>query len=646
MTDAAAVKHQYIPQDDYEKNGWKPFGQRREHFCTACKRYYAKLKAEGITSEAFPVHCRGDVRRLIPTREELGCGQDEYDEMRVLADPILFGRAFFDIEARWYQTEPLCCTADKKVMRAGRRIGKSYALVWYILWYAWTHAGHNVLVIAPYQAQVTKLFNDMKKLIGASPEMSEVAQIRSTPPLQISFPNGTTILGFASGKNSSQHSDQIRGQDAHLIALDEVDLMNDYDLEVISAIMVSHPDMEIVACSTPKGWRRFFYRHCTDKSQGFKEFHYISAESPSWTEKTERYFRGNFSKTGYEHEFLAEFGEPEEGVFSVEAIDASLREYKLEEYEVSSGTHKILGVDWNAAYGTHITLVEYVTDPSSPFFGKFALAAKEVIPKSEFSQHRAVEAVKRLNQTHDPDYIYVDHGFGDVQIEMLKMAGLEDPSSELYEKLRPIRMGGQIMINEPGTGLEENRLVKPYMVGVAAVHVEEGRCVFPVSEDTDVVAEPGQDNAKMGLIQQMRNFRVVRLSQAGQPVYSQDYEHTLTAWMLAILGFQLEYGGLRGQDVAARVVVGGQFGSALEEEKAKSGGFRQEAHLERPLAPRARTGRSDETEWKDGWMRIDAATPSVVALPSYLQRSGGRGGSAGSRGRFSGISRTPIRRRT
>ena len=66
----------------------------------------------------------------------------------------------------------MSCTAQKKIVRAGRRVGKTTCIVVLIGWLLYTNEDFTVLVIAPYQAQVTKIFDEINKLISSSEELS------------------------------------------------------------------------------------------------------------------------------------------------------------------------------------------------------------------------------------------------------------------------------------------------------------------------------------------------------------------------------------------------------------------------------------------------------------------------------------------
>lgn len=592
MTDKSETKATYIPLDDYEARGYKPFktllpnGEykgRDEHFCTACKRYYKMLYDKGLTKEPFMPRCHGDVACSTPPQEKLGVDDETYAEMEVINDPMKWAEVFFDWKPRWYQREMLGCTSRYKVVRAGRRLGKTNAISIYTLWYAFTHSHSKVLVIAPYQSQVALIFREIQMYIDQSEILSDSIEIqRNSPPITIVFKNGSTLLGFASGKGQSRHSDQIRGQGAHLIVLDEVDMMNDYDIETIMAIRASSANCQVWASSTPRGWRKQFWEWCVKKDLRYREFHYISMEGPEWTQDAEDYYKATTSKMGFMHEYLAEFGEEAFGVFKAADIDECLYDYKLADITPTDVRGPcIMGVDWNLNAGTHIVIFEWTGE-------MFRLVHKTVVTKSEFTQMDGVRKIKELNTLWDPRFIYVDEGYGSAQIEMLKRTGLEEPKSGLYEKVVPIMMARSVEVTDQKSGAKIQRQAKQFMVELSANRVEQHQVMLPREEDTHVTIEPDDpNNADVGLVQQMRAFRVVRESATGQPVYSQDYEHTLTAMMLSILGFQMEFGGLTRTHYATITRPSTRIGENNEEITSRSGD--EDPLSKGPKLPRAQS---------------------------------------------------------
>jgi len=554
----------YIPQDDYAKNKWRPFGPRKEHFCKACKYYYKNLYDKNITIDKFMPICYGDTRLLFPPKEELGLETDEeYLLAKTVHDPLSWAEVYFNWKPRWYQEEIICCSSARKVIRAGRRLGKTAGLTIAGLHYAATHKNCVVLVIAPFQSQVARYFEEALKIIDENEDFKNSIRIRMSPPMQLSFNNGSVIRGFASGANSGgKQANQIRGQDAHVIILDEMDFQNDYDMEVILAIIASHPEVQIMASSTPKGWRKKFWQLVNNKNLRFKEFHYISHESPSWTDEAEELLIALHGELGFMHEYLAEFGEEAFGVFRSDLVDACLVDYNLRDEKPVPGTQYIMGVDWNTHAGVHIVILGWTGT-------HYRLAKKVVIRKQEFTQLAAVKKIIDLDIDWNCKGIYVDHGDGSVQIELLKETGVKFPETKLHKKVVGVKMGGKVIMNDPYTGREVKKGTKQFIVELCQRQVEDGRIIFPKEEDTEVIIEPDVvDQPSMGVVQQMRGFVVARVSQSGQPIYSQGYEHTLTAWMLAIYGFMEEYGALSFKNFTTKVAMyEGEFGNSKTKQR-------------------------------------------------------------------------------
>lgn len=543
---------QYIPERPYKENGMQAFGKPFDDLCGNCEVYYSMLHSRGITKSQFPIKCKKNVlAELNQLKSDDFESKEEYDELIIQADPVSWAYFYFGWEARWYQEEMLDCTADKKVIRAGRRLGKTAALVILCLWKIFTNNNYSILVIAPYQAQVDKIFDEFEKMLATSQVLSASIKRKSKSPNQrLELFNGSKILGFPSGAKSATGADKIRGQDSNLIVLDEADYLSDSDLEAILAILASHPDCGLWASSTPTGKHAKFYIWCKDKNLGFKEFHYISAESPSWTPEAEALFRGTYDSTSYEHEFEAEFGLQAAGVFRNDLIDQSVKNYELPLPRSSVQSRIVMGVDWNGeANGVHIVITEY-------WEGKYKLICKEIVKDGEFTQHSAIDRIIALDQEYACDYIYVDEGYGRVQVEMLYRKGMENPSSGLQRKVKPYAFGKSIEIRDPRTGILIKKPAKPFCVNISVLQLEEGRLVLPSSEDTQVLVKSKDNeagNKSPGLVQQMRNFSIERVSVLGLPTYSQGDDHTLFAFMLSIVGFVLEFSDLRKITISNRM---------------------------------------------------------------------------------------------
>jgi hypothetical protein len=388
------------------------------------------------------------------------------------------------------------------------------------------YEAYTVLVITPYEAQVDRIFSVLRNMItrSSSVEESVLADIKN--PQSISFTNKSIIKGFTSGVKSGNKSEKIRGEDGDAIYLDESDLLTKDDLEAIIAIQASHPACSINFSTTPTGKRETFHEVCTIKDLGFKEFWRVSHESPRYTEETDTVFRKMYTFGGYQREMLAMFGEEAEGVFQKKYVDASIGTYEMHECVPHQDRMYLMGVDWNDhQHGTHIVINEY--DPETE---EFRIVAKDIIRGGEYTQLKSIDRIVELNQQWMPTYIGLDAGYGTTNEELLKIIGAKYPQTGLKEKMFAYNMSSKVIVKDAITGADLKKHIKPLMVEWSVQIMERGLQKFPASEDS----KKGK-----GLVHQVRSYRKERVSPDGRPVYSQGYDHTLTAWNLTLLVFML-----------------------------------------------------------------------------------------------------------
>lgn len=170
--------------------------------------------------------------------------------------------------ARWYQVEALRDKSLKKVLRQGRRTGKTEVMVIDMLWRAFTRRNYRCLTVTPYENQVRLQFQRLRELIEASPLLKAEVTSMTKNPYAIHFKNHSAIFGFTTGASSGSGAASIRGQRADQIYMDEVDYMSDADFDSVTAIAAERSDIGIVMSSTPTGRRSQFYKACTNKAMG------------------------------------------------------------------------------------------------------------------------------------------------------------------------------------------------------------------------------------------------------------------------------------------------------------------------------------------------------------------------------------------
>jgi len=656
------INDDYFPMDDYKANNYKPMGPRKCHFCRACIDYYKELHERGVTKQDFLPRCTGDYRLTNRYIDKVEFNQEEIDYIEVLNDPVAWAKYEFDWDARWYQAEIARCSSQLKAIRAGRRIGKTAVMSILSLWKLFTNGGledraFELLVLAPYQPQVAKIFDNLRDLIRRAQTLSMPGIIKRDVqnPQLIQFAEGGIARGWSSGSHSGAKSDKVRGQDADMIVMDEVDYIADGDIEVIMAILASHPSCELIVSSTPTGLRKKLHTWSTDKSQRFKEFWYISSESPSWNADVEHMFRQNYSESGYQREFLAEFGEEMEGVFKASDINAALADYNMEQCIPHSQNQYVIGVDWNKNTGTHIVVVEALNPEGIGF--KYRIVDIVVIRKDDFTQHAAVEKIVEMDKkwNHSKEgFIYVDAGYGDVQVEMLWKMDVDNPTANTRyrERVKPIQMGQKIDILDPVSGEPIKKNLKQLMVNTSERALQNNQVILPLSEDTTTRIVPDElPFSRIGVVQQARDFRITRYSPTGIPAYSQDYEHTLTAWMLAIFGHFMEYSDVAKREYSAEMSYSGGMGT---EHGKKPGEIGLDLVKARDLSQAKETAKEQSDHFRapsrtmeeDGIVtQVRDAGSSIAAhiLSSGRRKSSGRRGFDGESGGSSRRSYKPRR---
>lgn len=634
----------YVAELPYAENNYQPLHGRQNHFCQDCHSYYNTLYEDGLTKRPFPFRytypdgrkaftCTFDKRldKEYVRRENFDSDED-YEEAILSVDPVTWAYAELGWEPRWYQEEILCCTAQFKAVRAGRRVGKTASLSVLALWYAVTNKNFEILIVCPYVAQVAKIMDNIRELFGRSPnvENSIVRNTKSSPQI-IEFANGSKIRGFAAGGASSGKSDQIRGQDANLIIMDEVDYISDGDIEVIMAILTSNQNTKVIVSSTPRGIRSRLFEWSRDKDGRWKEFWYISAEGPAWSQETEDFYKQMYSQGGYAREFLAEFGEEMQGVFRAKDLAKCTYNYKYEDcVPQNDQAVYVIGVDWNKITGTHICVVERPRTGAT----YYKLVEKKIIRKSEFTQIEGVKAIIELYKKWGASHVYCDAGYGHTQIEMLWAQDLKDHTMGMRKAVVGIEMNSNITIFDPIKKEEIKKPAKPLMVYFAANRVERHQVMFPESEDTATQIVPEElAFADIGIVQQARSFMVTKISPTGRETFSQDYEHTLTAWMLAIMGHLLEYGDYQKINYTTHVGKTGDLGMQSGRQKIR---MRDEfgrllpdkivqeqierARIERAVENSERATAAKERtrkDWREDDTNVNKITPGTGARPTH-----------------------------
>ena len=104
---------------------------------------------------------------------EMGLSITQQRELHVAKDIVTWSKTFLGVEPRVYQTLILRHPSLRKVLRAGRRLGKTVSMSLLLLHYSYTNKNAKSIVIAPMKAQVEVIYKEVyqKELKGGSADI-------------------------------------------------------------------------------------------------------------------------------------------------------------------------------------------------------------------------------------------------------------------------------------------------------------------------------------------------------------------------------------------------------------------------------------------------------------------------------------------
>jgi len=480
---------------------------------------------------------------------DLGVSAEQQRQIHIAKDPVVWAKHFLKVEPRAYQILILRHPSLRKVLRAGRRLGKTFTLAIQLLHYSYTHKDGRCLVVAPMKTQVELIYQEILRIASKNEiVMNSMTRKVTSPQFMMEFSNGSTIRFFTSGMRSGGKSDVARGQEAHLIILDEMDYMHSRDLDALYAMLQKtaedQSDKVMIGASTPTGRREKFWEWCN--SSRFQQFWFPSYVNPFFSKEQEDEFREQYSEIGYRHEIEADWGEDSEGVYPRKYVDMAFIDpgWKYNAEVTSARSFFTIGVDWDKyGAGTNIVVVEACNDSyeDERFRGRTRVYYREEIPRSEYTLTKAVDRIMQLNKIFQPKHIYVDRGFGEVQVELLHKAGIENPQTKLRERVKGISFAETIEVKDPYTQLPVKKEMKPFMVDNLRQYLEKEKILFSETDEE--------------LYLQLISYIVVRTTQTGRPVFEAGglaMDHAHDALMLALLAITQNYGDLMKSNYATK----------------------------------------------------------------------------------------------
>jgi hypothetical protein len=491
-------------------------------------------------------------------------------QIHIASDPVLWVRNFLGAKPRVYQILVLRDLNPKRVMRFGRRLGKTWSIAAYILWFCYTQKKVNALVVAPMKSHVGLIYDEIMNMVNGEeclPIVKE-AVIRNvaSPQYEINFSNGSNVRLFTTGVKSNNKSAGTRGQEAHLIIADEMDYMGPDDLNALYAMLQKTSDNYLykkilIGASTPTGKRDTFWDWNTNKALGFTPYWFPSYCNPHWDMDTEILMHQQYPDINvYRQEVEADWGEPAEGVYPRTYVDLAFQHDVLDDNDkvvehkdwkyipdrTSARSEFVFGVDWDKyGAGVNVVVLEICNKDyeDQRFAGKIRVAYREEIIKQEYTYVYAVDRIKELNSIFRPKHIYVDRGAGEVQIELLHKEGLAHPESSLHTIVKGFQFAESVEVMDPFNQQKVRKKLKAFMIDNLYRMLQEQRIFMPGSDEE--------------LYLQIIGYIVTKQNAYGEPVFGPSpgtVDHAHDALILACYAVADNYDELLNPSFASKSI--------------------------------------------------------------------------------------------
>jgi hypothetical protein len=425
--------------------------------------------------------------------------------------------------------------------------GKSWGMMFRILHHAVTRPNYRVIIVTPYMAQVDLMYSDIWQILGhgglrSTEEIREAFGIERTlrKPAEITFRNGSIIRMFTAGANSGGNANTVRGQEADLLVLDELDFFGDPDLSAIMPMLQDTSEEKVyektlLISSTPNGRRDLFYAIIDpdNPNSGVKEYWFSCYANPLFNKDGEENAR-QLAKTEsqFEHEYIASWGDVAIGVFRHQILVSSEFDYK---YQMGrdpkhGGDHIILGIDWDKyGAGVNFCIIQQLGSWAKEDMGKYKVIQRYELPRDKVTDvlGAGVREAIMLDQKFDFDYVYTDRGYGERQYEELidyfgkRVVGVNYSSS-----VKELDMNEGIISSEP---------LKPFAVDNAASIFERGNLILNKNDEK--------------FREQLLAYMRIKVSVGGRPIFGSSNpttigDHGIDAMCFSLLGFAEKFGDL------------------------------------------------------------------------------------------------------
>jgi hypothetical protein len=246
------------------------------------------------------------------------------------------------------QREFIYSTAKRKVVRAGRRGGKTTGIA--ILAVLAFMDGRRVLYAAPTQEQIDRFWSEVKRALREPLEAQRLYKNETLHTIEV--PNTENRIRA----KTAWDADSLRGDYADLLILDEYQLMSEEAWGRVGAPMLADNNGDAVFIYTPPSLHsrsrskardprhaaKMFKRAQADKSGRWAAFHFTSFDNPHISHAALVDLTEDMTALAYEQEIMAEDKDEAPGALWTRAMLEYLR---VSPSQVPDLKRLVIGVD-------------------------------------------------------------------------------------------------------------------------------------------------------------------------------------------------------------------------------------------------------------------------------------------------------------
>ncbi len=237
------------------------------------------------------------------------------DDLRHALDPVAFAREALGLELDPWQRQVIASTGKRDLLNCSRQAGKSTTAAVLGLHEALYRPGSLTILVSPSQRQSSELFRkvtELRELLPTQPELSEDNK------LSMSVRGGGRVLSLPGSEAT------IRGfSGATLIVEDEASRVDDA-LYFSIRPMLAVKGGRLILMSTPFGKRGHFWNEW-DAGATWQRVEVPATDVPRISQEFLEEERSSMGSWWFSQEYLCEFRESTDSVFSHESIMRAVR---------------------------------------------------------------------------------------------------------------------------------------------------------------------------------------------------------------------------------------------------------------------------------------------------------------------------------